>query len=332
MKKRLLKISLLAVLAIVVLAGVGLTYVKLALPNVGPAPEITIQSTPERIEHGRYLALHVASCIDCHSARDFSKLAGPMVPGTDGKGGEMFTPEMGFPGTFYSPNLTPDHLGEWSDGELFRAITTGVSRDGHALFPVMPYLTFGKMDPEDIKDIIAYLRTLEPIKNTVAVSQPEFPMNFILNTIPAKGEGSKRPDTTDQLAYGKYVTTFASCIECHTQVDAQGQLVPGMEFAGGREFPMPSGTVRSMNITPDKSGIGSWTKEQFIARFKSHVDPKTPAVSVAEEGFNTIMPWTMLGGMNENDLGAIYDYLRTIKPVVNKVERFTPKPKLVASR
>ena len=330
MKRRLLKIAFGIVAGFVLIAGVALAYVKWALPDVGPAPELAIHATAAQIEHGKYLAHHVAACVDCHSTRDFTKFAGPMVPGTEGKGGEKFTREMGFPGTFYSRNLTPASLETWTDGEIFRAITTGVSRDGSALFPVMPYQRYAQMDPSDIKDIIAYLRTLKPISNEIPSAEPDFPMNFILNTIPAKAETSKRPDTTDRVAYGKYITTFASCGDCHTPVNGQGQPLPGMDMAGGRAFPMPNGVVRSMNITPAKSGIGTWTKDAFIARFKAHagITPST----VGDEEFNSIMPWNMYAEMKEQDLGAIYEYLRTVPPVENQVERFTPANKTVASR
>ncbi|MFD2573600.1 c-type cytochrome [Spirosoma soli] len=331
MKKRVLQIAAFAVglLALVVVAS--LAYVKLALPNVGPPPTIAIRPTAEQVEHGRYLANHVASCMDCHSTRDFSKLAGPMVAGTEGKGGEGFLREAGFPGNYYAPNLTPTHLGDWTDGEIYQAITTGVSRDGRALFPVMPYKNYAQMDPDDIKDIIAYLRSLKPIKNTIPASEPDFPMNFIINTLPAKSEGGKRPAPSDRIAYGRYMTTFAACAECHTPVDKQGQPLPGMDFAGGREFPMPTGTVRSANITAAKSGIESWTRDTFIARFRSYANGETQP-DVHEGQANSIMPWTMFAHMSDQDLGAIYDYLRTLKPVENKMERFTPKASMVAER
>ena len=330
--KKILKIALGVFIGLVLFIGIALAYVKWALPNVGPAPELTIRPTAAQIEHGKYLAHHVAACVDCHSTRDFSKFAGPLVPGTEGQGGEKFTPEMGFPGTFYSRNLTPASLATWTDGEIFRAITTGVSQDGSALFPVMPYQSYAKMDPSDIKDIIAYLRTLKAVPNEIPPPKPDFPMNFILNTIPARADAGKRPDTTDQIAYGKYITTFASCGECHTPVNGQGQPLPGMAMAGGRGFPMPTGLVRSMNITPAKSGIGTWTKAAFIARFKAYAGKKDEQPTVHDTEFNSIMPWTMYADMTEQDLGAIYDYLRTVAPVENKVERFTPASKAVASR
>ncbi len=91
---------------------------------------------------------------------------------------------------------------------------------------------------------------------------------------------------------------------------------------------MPFGVLKSSNITFDENtGIGKWTKEEFINRFKSN-DPKTkPIASVKENEFNTIMPWTMYAGMTEEDLGAIYEFLKTVKPVANQVVRFTENKK-----
>jgi hypothetical protein len=73
--KKFLKFLLYAVLAVVVLVGGLITYVKTALPNVGPPEDITIERTPERIERGRYLAHSVSICMDCHSTRDWSKFS-----------------------------------------------------------------------------------------------------------------------------------------------------------------------------------------------------------------------------------------------------------------
>jgi hypothetical protein len=61
-----------------------------------------------------------------------------------------------------------------------------VSKDGSALFPVMPHAAYGRMDKEDVLSIIAYLRTLPAIAHEVPASVPDFPMNIIINTIPKK--------------------------------------------------------------------------------------------------------------------------------------------------
>ena len=127
-----------AIILIAIVAFLG--YLSFLLPNVGSAPDMQVEITPERVARGEYLANHVMLCMDCHARRDFSIYAGPPIPGTEGAGGEAFDQTMGFPGAFYSRNITPAGVGDWTDGELFRAITTGVSRDGSALFPVMPYI------------------------------------------------------------------------------------------------------------------------------------------------------------------------------------------------
>ena len=100
-----MKKIILTVLALVILVVVGAaSYVYFALPNVGPAPDLKIAYTPERIQHGEYLARHVSLCMDCHGVRDWSRFAGPPEAGTLGRGGENFNEQMGFPGNFYSKN------------------------------------------------------------------------------------------------------------------------------------------------------------------------------------------------------------------------------------
>jgi|SRR5690606_20942533 len=312
------------VLGLILIIGLGavMGYLKFGMPDLAPAPELTVERTPERIKKGEYLAMHVAACMDCHSSRDWTIFSAPLVEGTLGKGGEYFGPEMGFPGEFYSRNLTPANLGNWTDGEIFRAITSGVNKDGEALFPVMPYLSYGKMDKEDIYSIIAYLRTLPAVDHHVMASEAGFPMNFIMNTLPAEPQFVQRPDTTDVVKYGAYLVGAASCIDCHTQVD-KGQIMPELAFSGGREFPMPAGTVRSANITPDKdSGIGKWSEADFVYRFKKYQDiNKVKEIDPSE--FQTMMPWTMYAGMDTTDLKAIYAYLNTLKPISNQVEQYT---------
>lgn len=317
------KILLSSLLVLLLVITIGLAYIKIALPNVSPAEDLKINANPEMIEHGKYLADHVMLCTDCHSLRDWTMYAAPYDEKLKGGGGEIFNEDMGFPGTFYSKNLTPHNLNNWTDGEIFRAMVTGVSKDGSPLFPVMPYKNYQKLDREDLYAVIAYLRTLPTVENDVPESSANFPMNFILHTIPgdAKVE-NKRPDRSNSIAYGEYMFTAASCADCHTQAE-HGEPIEGMELAGGFEFHLPNGTVRSANITPDEeTGIGSWTKEAFMAKFKSFSDSVFAPTPVQEGELNTIMPWIMYSGMKEEDLGAIYEYLRTVKPIKNKVVTF----------
>jgi cytochrome c553 len=324
MKKVLLTILL---LILIVIAGVA-AYVKFALPEVGPVAELKVEMTPERIANGEYLANHVAVCMDCHSTRDWSRFGAPVKPGTLGKGGEYFGEEAGFPGKFYSKNITPANLKDWTDGEIFRTITTGVDKYGDALFPVMPYPYYGKLDKQDVYDIIAYIRSLKPIENATPVHSVDFPMNFILNTIPSKATFGTKPPKSDTIKYGAYLTNAAGCIECHTQVN-KGQIIRELAFSGGRDFKMPNGITRSANITPDSiTGIGSWSENQFLERFKAYTDTANLRILKADEQ-NTVMPWPMYSGMDSSDLRSIYRYLRTLKPIKNEVVHFAASTEVV---
>lgn len=323
--KKLKVVAFWSISILILVAISALAYVRFGLPNISAAPDLKIELTPERIARGEYLANHVSVCIDCHSTRDWTRFSGPPTPGTFGMGGDLFDQKFGFPGAYYAKNITPEGISRYTDGELFRTITTGVDKEGRALFPVMPFHYYGQMDPEDIQSIIAYIRTLKPIKNEVPASKSDFPMNFLINTLPHEANFTRLPEKTDVVNYGKYLTNAASCIDCHTQFE-KGSLVAGTEYGGGREFPFPDGSiVRSANISSDEeTGIGGWDAETFVSIFHSHADSITLNTKLNPGDFNSIMPWTMYGSMNEEDLKAIFAYLKTVKPVKNEVVKFTP--------
>ena len=326
--KKVFKILGYLILLILVALGALLTYIKTALPNVGEAEDLKIEYTRGRIERGRYLAHSVTVCMDCHAVRDWSKFSGPPTPGTLGKGGDRFDQSVGMPGVYYAKNITPHGISRYTDGELYRVITTGVTKEGNALFPIMPYPYYGRMDSEDIYSIIAYVRSLQPVESTIPDAQHDFPFNFIVNTIPQKAEPQKRPEKTDLLAYGAYMTNASGCIECHSPVE-KGQIIKELAFSGGREFAFPDGSVlRSSNISTDKeTGIGAWTEDIFIQKFKMYADSAYQLPTVGPGEFNSIMPWTMYAQMERDDLAAIFAYLKTLPAQKNVVTKFSPAAK-----
>jgi cytochrome c553 len=320
-------LKILVVLIAIIIVGISglLIYVKAALPNVGVAPLITVEATAKHIKHGEYLANHVTLCVDCHSRRDGNYWSAPLVPGTLGEGGEAFTQAQGFPGKFYARNISPSHLSNWTDGEIYRTVTTGVNKDNKAIFSVMPWDNYGKMDPEDIKDIVAYIRSLPPQTNEPPKSEADFPMNFIMNTLPHKASAGKRPPLSDTLAYGAYIVNACACGVCHTKQE-KGKIT-GESFAGGFEFGFPDGSKAfSANITPDKeTGIGNWNETAFINKFKQYADSNYKPIKIKTGDPQTVMPWTMYAGMDSTDIKAIYTYLKTLNPVSSKVEHWKPK-------
>jgi mono/diheme cytochrome c family protein len=320
--KRLVTWLGLVLTALFALAGVGVAYLYVAFPAAPASDDRKVVATPDLLARGEYLVEHVALCTDCHSERDFGRFSGPVRAGSEGKGGERFGRELGLPGDLYARNITPSSIGHWTDGELKRAIVSGVDQQGNALFPVMPYPALSHLCERDLDAIVAYIRTLRPVEHEVPERTLDFPFNLLVRTMPTAPEPWRCSDAVSGAERGRYLVTMGSCTACHTRRE-QGKPVPGMEFAGGVAFPLPSGgVVRSANLTPDASGLASWSKEVFVARFRA-MRAASAAYPVKGGEFNSPMPWTMYAGMTDEDLGAIYDYLRTLAPVKNEVERFT---------
>lgn len=279
------------------------------------------------IARGEYLANNVATCIHCHSQRDFNKFSGPVVPGTEGGGGFAFDGKIAdfIPGVIYGKNITPDNetgIGTWTDDEILRAVTQGIRKNGDTLFPLMPYASFNRMAKDDLLSIIAYLRTLKPIKNKVPERQLMIPISMAYPgpALQASVDGNVRPPASETVKYGEYLATASDCLGCHTPF-AKGQPDFSRAFAGGNLFTFPGFKVNSANITPDSTtGLGTWTEERFLTKF---------TVCREEAGYNfnpgtqnTVMPITDFAGMTDADLKAIYAYLKTVKPVAHAVEKY----------
>ncbi len=278
------------------------------------------------IERGNYLTNYVAGCLDCHSKRDFSKFSGPVVPGTEGGGGVVFDQKWGLPGVLHGKNITPDAetgIGTWTDDEILRAMTQGISKNGDTLFPLMPYANFNRMTKDDLLSIIAYIKTLKPIKNKVPARQLMMPiaMAYPGKFLQPSVDGNVCPPESDQVKYGEYLITMADCGTCHSPLTPQGPDMSRM-YAGGYRFDLgATGIVNSANITPDSAtGIGAWTEERFLNKFTAYREEKNYNYDPGKQ--NTIMPLSILAGMKDEDLKAIYAYLRTIKPISNKVEKY----------
>jgi mono/diheme cytochrome c family protein len=318
---------LLAIVGLLVLAaGAFVAYFFVRYPDVPPVEDVKVVATPERLARGEYLVKHVVGCTVCHGERDFGKYTGPVIAGTEGQGGQRF----GFgaePFVLYARNITPAGIGDWSDGELIRAIVSGVSRDGTPLFPLMPYTHYAKMSREDVEAIVAYIRTL-PSKPVAALPerQLKFPLPLVVRTIPAAPAHRPVPPSSDRVAYGEYLVNAAVCSDCHSPMDDQGQPLRGRDFSGGAPFtPGGIGLVHSANITPDAAtGIGSWTEDQFLEKFRAFRGAPARPLPGDERLQNTEMPWGDYAGMTDDDLRAIYAFLRSLPPVINRVEKHPP--------
>jgi len=313
---------------VIFLTVISATYF-LACNNNKSEPQANTKedSLKQVMERGEYLVTSVAACLDCHSKRDFSKYSGPIVPGTEGMGGEVFDHKLfdAMPGTVYARNITSDPetgIGTWTDDELLRALTQGINKNGDTLFPLMPYANFNHMAKSDLLSIVAYIRTLKPIKNKVPERQLMIPisMAYPAQALQPSIDANVAPPESDPVKYGEYLVNFADCATCHTPY-VKGQPDFSRSFAGGNLFNLENFKVNTANITPDSAtGIGAWNEERFLNKFIPYREEKGYNYDPGKE--NTIMPLSVYAGMKDNDLKAIYAYLHSIKPVTNLIEKY----------
>jgi len=174
MEKRLAQFAALGAIGIGLLLLVGIGLTAGLRPFIGPRSRAlrgrTFERTPERQARGAYLVESVAGCMDCHSPHNWTKHDAPILPGMKGAG-QDFAMLQGLPGHVVAPNLTPDPetgSGTWSDDALARSIREGIGHDGRTLFPLMPYQHFSRLSDEDLASIVVYLRSLRPVRKSLA--------------------------------------------------------------------------------------------------------------------------------------------------------------------
>ena len=315
MLKKLLGYGLLVV---VVLAGGGFAFLYFRQPASQPPSNIKVAMTPQRIARGGYL-FHLANCDGCHSQRDTTKLYWPVVESGRGRGNDL---GQEGPIRMTIPNITPDPetgIGAWTDGEKIRAIREGLHKDGSTLFPMMPYGQYRYMSDEDVQALVAYLNSLKPVNYNSGRTVVGFPVNLLIKGEPKPvTQPIATPSPNDKRIYGEYLTTIGACEVCHTEA-TRGSLNRAKLFAGGRRFNGFGNIVYSSNITPDsKTGIGDWDLQRFLDRFHQHRAPVESLAPFDKLKF-TIMPWRDLATLTDSDLEAIYVYLRTVRPIENKV-------------
>jgi mono/diheme cytochrome c family protein len=303
----------LVLLLLVVAAGIQAVVGWRALV-FGPAARAltsrTFEATPERLERGRYLAMARHGCVFCHSERDWNAPGAP--PRADRLGAGVVWTAEGMP-WLTAPNLTPDPetgIGKASDDAVSRAIREGIGLDGRALFALMPYQEYRRLPDEDLAAIVVYLRSLPPVKNPLPKSTLPFPLSLIMRGVPQPLTAPvPAPDLSTPEKRGEYVLRTAACHQCHTPMDAQGHLDMRLDMAGGNPFPSPQGTIAATNLTLDPTGIANYDEATFVTVMKT-----------GKFGtLHAMMPWTAYSRMTDEDLTAIYAYLRTLKPVSHVV-------------
>jgi mono/diheme cytochrome c family protein len=269
------------------------------------------QENADLVERGQYIFSLAGGCA-CHSP----------PKGTPYAGGREFPIPLA---RVYSTNLTADKetgLGNWSDQQIRDAITKGIRPDGERLLPVMPYEDYSGMAEEDLKALIAYLRTLKPVRKATPQLKTWAlfyrPLTtFVWSKVFAKTFTAPAKAPQGGIERGRYLDEHVSlCGDCHTPRNFMGVPQWSLYLAGAKKGQGPLG-VEVPNITPDKeTGIGDWKREDIAGLLLTGTMPDMDNVQglmaeVIEAGFKN---------MKKEDALAIADYLKTIRPVKNKIE------------
>jgi len=292
---------------------VAVTIVVASRQNLkydAPYPDIKASTDSAVIARGKHLVTGAAHCINCHSTANVDSLVDLGQPAPLSGGVKFKLPV----GVIYSKNITPDKetgIGKYTDGEIARALRYGVHPNGDPVYDFMP---FHNMSDEDLTAVLSYLRSQKPVKNEV----PENKLNILGNIVKAfmvkpVGPSGEVPETVKQdtsAEYGKYIAiSVAECNGCHTKRDLSGAYT-GEAFAGGNEFNEGGHKLVTPNITSDSSSrIYGWTQEDFIKRFRmGKVIPYSP------------MPWNSFKRMSDDELTAIYNFLKTVPPAKSEIQ------------
>lgn len=270
-----------------------MAFAALSASAAPPATPAAQEGNPER---GAYILSLAAGC-GCHMGQ-----AGFLA------GGEKFEGPFG---VVYASNITPDPetgIGNWSDQEIIDAIRLGKTPDGTQLYPVMPYPVFSNMADQDVRDLVAFLRTVEPVENEVPLRELEAAVPPFEPRQPAPAEAP-----TEGVDRGAYiVNAIAHCGDCHTPRTPQGAPDMSKMLAGA----VVEGQV-APNITPhDATGIGTWSEEEIASLLRTGQRPDGSEVG-------GLMKLSVDGGysnMTESDALAIAAYLKTVPAVANTVE------------
>jgi mono/diheme cytochrome c family protein len=249
------------------------------------------------IDRGRHLVEGIAACGNCHTPK------GPSgdLPGLAMAGG--FVIEV--PGAFraVASNITQDRetgIGRWTDAQIALAIREGKRPDGSIIGSPMPIELYRGISDLDLLAMVAYLRTIAPVRNAVAKSA----YAFALPRSYGPPVGSVKPTADNPVARGAYLAgPLGHCTECPTPMLANGQRDWARTGAGGAPISGPLGPVVPRNITP--AALSGWTDAQII---------RAIAQGIAADGrpLSPPMGYGHYARMTPGELRDLVAYLRSL--------------------
>jgi mono/diheme cytochrome c family protein len=258
------------------------------------------------IERGRYLVEALTACDNCHTPRGAS---GYDLANRFSGGAQTFSDKTY---VVRGPNISPDvetGVGAWTDKELRGAIVEGVGRDG-PLAPVMPSDTYKPLTPSDLDAIIAFLRSMTPIRAPLQTPQQR---NGEWAPHPMPGAAAAFDDASlaDKNMRGLYVASLARCMSCHSEEIDGAPDYRNRLGAGGKTFHTAAGVVVASNITSHATkGVGAWSDDELKRAITEGVSrdgaPLRPPMSTLSKAH--------FSKMSPDDLDALIARIRTLPP------------------
>ncbi len=263
-------------------------------------------------ERGKVIFALAAGC-GCHTPKE-----GPVGAG----GGAVPTPF----GKFYGSNITPDAetgIGNWSAAEIIAAIRNGMARGKGVESPAMPYYQYAGMADDDVADLVAYLRSLPPVRRANRAHEGELPLArwayrawrllFFRRPVPpgqAPSAGIER---------GRYLVDHVSiCVDCHTPRTRLGTPDGSMYLAGAAHGP---GGDEVPNLTPHPTGIGDWDTGDIVNVLTLGMLPNMDNVQgLMEDVVDGHGGGPGFKDAPEGDRRAIAEYVKSVPPIDNPVD------------
>lgn len=251
------------------------------------------------VQRGRYLA-DAADCGSCHT------LPGSNHPYAGGRAIE--TPF----GVLGAPNITPDDetgIGSWTDDEFDAAVRNGRSRDGARLYPAMPFPYYSRMSRQDVKDIRAYLSTVEPVRNSVQVNRLPFPLNLRISMMAWDAlyfkPGEFHPDSSKSKEWnrGAYLVLGPGhCAACHT---------PKTFLGGDKSSDALRGDTlqgwTAPGITSGQGPLANWSPDDIATYLKTGHNQYSAAAGLMSEVVEL-----STSKLTDDDVKAVATYLKDI--------------------
>jgi len=253
------------------------------------------------IERGNYLVNTIMTCQNCHTPK--GERGAPIYERDLSSGLEFDEP----PFKVTASNITQDTetgIGDWTADDIKKALQKGERPNGVRLAAIMPADFYEILTRGDLNAIVAYLRTVKPVKQQTPA--PIYRIALPRHIPPGAEKPFSEADLDDQLKKGFYLVTIGHCMECHTPMGPRGREFETSYGKGGFEFPGPWGKSVSRNITSHKEkGIGAWSD----AEIKRAI---TDGIRRDGTRLKPPMGFEFYKNMTEADLDAVVAYLRTV--------------------